>query len=634
MQYGVCGVPHVAACAAQAAFDFAEWSVGALLKPREPQHEFLAALEEVRAAKLPYPVLNCFVPGDLKITGPHVNDSELRKYVTTAFERAELARVEVIVFGSGGARRIPEGFDPKDAHDQLVRFCSMLAPIAWRHGVTVVVEPLNRQECNVLTTVKECAALVREVAQPGLRLLVDAYHLLRDNDSHEDIVAHGDLLAHVHIATVPNRLAPGAEPCDFAPFFAALAKAGYNGRVSIEGTIPDAEKDLTTALSLMSRLTIRALQCKVDARQTVGEKPRRDPPLNRPQTVGLQIERQPDFDQFLKILKRQGKPDHLPFYEHVANPAFISRRLGLDITALRGKKEYWHRFTDFWLSLGFDCIPLEIPFSFGKIEKRRPAGLPNYHSEADACIFSMADFERFPWPDVERPINFEPFEIVAEYMPAGVKIAGGVGTGPYENATLRLLGVMGLSFALADQPELVTAVFDRLKALYVSANRQLAAMEAVGACRQGDDLGFKTATFLPPDTLRRYVFPIYREMVNAAHAQGKPFILHSCGYLQDVYEDLIACGIDAKHSFEDQILPVWEFQKRYGDRITPLGGLDVDVVCRSSEQDLRAYTRKVIEKCLEDGRHWALGTGNSLPEYMPVENYLITLDEAIRVTGG
>ena len=101
------------------------------------------------------------------------------------------------MFGSGGARRIPEGFDPKDAHDQLVRFCSMLAPIAWRHGVTVVVEPLNRQECNVLTTVKECAALVREVAQPGLRLLVDAYHLLRDNDSCDDIATHGDLLAHV-----------------------------------------------------------------------------------------------------------------------------------------------------------------------------------------------------------------------------------------------------------------------------------------------------------------------------------------------------------------------------------------------------------------------------------------------------
>jgi sugar phosphate isomerase/epimerase len=255
MQYGVCCAPPLAASAMQAGFDFLEWSVGGFLKPREPRHAFLAALEEVHAVKLLYPVLNCFVPGDLKVTGPHVNAFELQKYVATTFERAEHAGVKVIVFGSGDARRIPEGFDHKDARDQIIRFCSMLAPIAWRHGVTVVVEPLNSKECNVLTTIKECAALVREVAQPGLRLLVDSYHLYRENDSCEDIVTHGDLLAHVHIATEKNRFAPGAEPCDFTSFFAALSKAGYNGRVSIEGKITDPETDLTGAISLMRRLT-------------------------------------------------------------------------------------------------------------------------------------------------------------------------------------------------------------------------------------------------------------------------------------------------------------------------------------------------------------------------------------------
>ena len=254
MQFGVCCDPAMTGCAATAGYDFAEWSVGALLKPREPQGAFLAALEAVRGAKLPFPVVNCFVPADLKITGPDVDRSELLKYVATAFERAELAGVETIVFGSGGARRIPEGFSSEAAHDQLVWFGSMVAPVARRHGVTVVVEPLNSMECNVLTTVRECAALVREVDHPGLRLLVDAYHLLRDNDSCEDIVANGDLFAHVHIATVANRLAPGAEPCDFVPFFNALTRAGYNGRVSIEATIQSPEKDLPEAITLMRGL--------------------------------------------------------------------------------------------------------------------------------------------------------------------------------------------------------------------------------------------------------------------------------------------------------------------------------------------------------------------------------------------
>jgi uroporphyrinogen decarboxylase len=121
-------------------------------------------------------------------------------------------------------------------------------------------------------------------------------------------------------------------------------------------------------------------------------------------------------------------------------------------------------------------------------------------------------------------------------------------------------------------------------------------------------------------------------MVAEAHANGKPFILHSCGNLAEVYEDILACGIDAKHSFEDTILPVDQFKRQYGQRVTPLGGLDVDVICRSSEADLRRYARRMIEACFADG-YWALGTGNSLTNYMPVENYLTILDEGLKVAG-
>lgn len=251
MQFGVCGDVALAEVAAKASYDFAEWSVGALLKPREPESAFLEMRHLAATAKLPYPVVNCFVPGDLKITGPDVDFSGLQKYVQTTLRRAEEAGVRLIVFGSGGARKIPEGFGREDAHSQILAFCAMAAGMARQHGVTIVVEPLNRSECNVLNTVAEGAAVVREVDNPALRLLVDAYHLLRDGDSIEDVVAHGDLLAHVHIATIPNRLPPGAEACDFSPFFRALDRAGYQGRVSIEGKFPAPETDLPRALAVM-----------------------------------------------------------------------------------------------------------------------------------------------------------------------------------------------------------------------------------------------------------------------------------------------------------------------------------------------------------------------------------------------
>jgi uroporphyrinogen decarboxylase len=243
-------------------------------------------------------------------------------------------------------------------------------------------------------------------------------------------------------------------------------------------------------------------------------------------------------------------------------------------------------------------------------------------------IRNLRDYEKYPWPDEADPLEFEHFEKVAKLLPDGAKIVGGVCMGPYEWAS-QMMGVVGLSYALADAPELVELVFQRLGRLHHSAVRQLATMDAIGALRQGDDLGFKTATFLSPELLRRHVFPTYRRMAEEAHKQDKPFILHSCGNLAEVYDDLIEyCKIDAKHSFEDTILPVAEFKKLYGDRITPLGGLDVDVICRAGEADLRAHTRRMIDECFDDG-HWALGTGNSLTDYMPVESYLAVLEEGL-----
>ena len=270
MQFGVCGDPALAAIAARASYDFAEWSVGPLLNPRGSEDAFRAALGETRVAGIPYRVVNGFVPEDLKITGPEACSSELEKYVTVTCRRAEQADIEVIVFGSGSARQFPEGFDAQVAREQLVSFGRMAAEIAGCHGIVIAVEPLNRLECNILTTLSECAALVREVAHPALRLLTDSFHLMREGDSYRDIVANADLLSHVHIATGETRAAPGVEPCDFEPFFAALAEAGYDGRISIETRIADPEKELPAALSLMRRLTemtADALQARTRGRQ-------------------------------------------------------------------------------------------------------------------------------------------------------------------------------------------------------------------------------------------------------------------------------------------------------------------------------------------------------------------------------
>ncbi len=340
------------------------------------------------------------------------------------------------------------------------------------------------------------------------------------------------------------------------------------------------------------------------------------------------LRREPDFEQFLKVLWRSGRPDRLPFYEHIASPGFIARRTGTCFDRMGADHpDYWRVYVDFWLGMGYDCVPMEIALNCPL--PQQSAGLSE-GSEARIVIRTLEDYENYPWPDETAPIDFRHFGTVAHLLPDGARIVGGVCAGPYE-WTSRMMGTMGLAYALADNPELVELVFERIGSLHRSAVRQLASMDAIGALRQGDDLGFKTSTFLSPSLLRHYVFPIYKDMAAAAHAAGKPFILHSCGNLDEVYEDLIeGCKIDAKHSFEDAILPVADFKRRYGHRVTALGGLDVDVICRGTEDQVRAYARRNIEECFSDG-YWALGTGNSLTDYMPVDNYIAVLEEGMAV---
>ena len=254
IRYGVCGGPDMAAAAAAAGYDYIEWTVGGLLAPRESDEVFAERLERVRAAPLPCSVVNCFVPADLKITGDAVDEEALSRFVATVCQRAKTAGVEQIVFGSGGSRSIPDDFDPSIGHAQLLSFGSMVGEAAREADVVIVLEPLNVTECNVLTTVGECAEFVARVDHPNFRLLVDAYHLLHDGDALEDIVAAAEWLAHVHIATMPSRLAPAAEPCDLDPFFKALADAGYAGRVSIEAHLSDPEQELAPAIAAMKAL--------------------------------------------------------------------------------------------------------------------------------------------------------------------------------------------------------------------------------------------------------------------------------------------------------------------------------------------------------------------------------------------
>ncbi len=237
MKFGICGGPDTFA-ARPDGLDYLECTVGHML-PREDDAAFADAFAKLQDACAPLLAANCFLPGDLKSTGPDVDCDALDAYVAAAFARAEKVGIKRIVFGSGGSRQVPDGFDKEEAFAQLVAHCKRFGDIAAKHDIVIVIEPLQVAECNIINTVREGAKLAKAADHANVKVLADFYHMACDGEGPDAIREAGPLLQHVHVAEKEKRTAPGMEGDDLRPFLKALKDIGYDGMVSIEAGFGD-----------------------------------------------------------------------------------------------------------------------------------------------------------------------------------------------------------------------------------------------------------------------------------------------------------------------------------------------------------------------------------------------------------
>lgn len=253
MKIGCC-VPHdQVAAARQAGFAFAELSVARSLCPLEDGAWWRARRAEIEAGGLPILATNVFFPGEWRLTGPAVDAAATRRYAETAVQRAAELGVRVMVLGSGGARRVPDGYPREAAAGQLAALLATIGDIAAPHGITIALEPLRKAETNLVHTVAEAVEIVRPLAHPHVAALADLYHIEEEGEPLDDILAAGRLLAHVHVADT-GRLAPGTGQYDYPGFFARLRQVGYQGGVSVECKWQDFAREAPAARAFLERM--------------------------------------------------------------------------------------------------------------------------------------------------------------------------------------------------------------------------------------------------------------------------------------------------------------------------------------------------------------------------------------------
>ncbi len=344
----------------------------------------------------------------------------------------------------------------------------------------------------------------------------------------------------------------------------------------------------------------------------------------------------PDYRNIVMAAKNQ-TPARLPLYEHIISEKVMEEILERPFADLYGgdeqdRLEFFRSYAEFFLKMGYDtvsferCIGPAMPGS-GALGEHKPG-----------VIATREDFERYPWeniPDWYFEKYGRDFELLRETMPPGMKAIGGPGNGVFE-LVQDVVGYQELCYIRVDDPELYADLFSRvgdmMLAIWDRFMRKYGDIYAV--CRFGDDLGFRTSTLLPPADIRTHILPQYKRIVSLVHSYGKPFLFHCCGNIFEIMDDIITVAeIDAKHSNEDAIAPFRVWLERYGDRIGNFGGVDMDVICQSDEESIRDYVNDLLGYAAHGWGGVAIGTGNSVPDYVPACGYLAMIETVRKFRG-
>jgi uroporphyrinogen decarboxylase len=348
--------------------------------------------------------------------------------------------------------------------------------------------------------------------------------------------------------------------------------------------------------------------------------------------------RAPNFERLHKVLMLEGEPDFIPFFELYVDNEVVEVLTKepvtkLDTSKLKGFDRYSQCIVKFYRLFGYDYIPLRISPDFprenilltqdtAELSRKKRQWL----NENNGTIKIWEDIGRYPWPNKEQLAESHLLRLrsLIKHLPSGMKVIPYT-SGVFENVT-RLLGTSPFLRMIFDRPKMIQEVFKRVGTTISYYLHVIAEVKKVGAILYNDDMGYTNGPFMSPNMFRQYVFPWQKRCADNVHHCDKPFILHACGNIGVIMQDLIKyVGIDAKHSYQDSNYPITEYKRIYSNQIALLGGVDVDKLTRLEKTSFKQYVRNLILQCAPGGGY-ALGSGNTVANYVSLKNYLTMLE--------
>lgn len=348
-----------------------------------------------------------------------------------------------------------------------------------------------------------------------------------------------------------------------------------------------------------------------------------------------------DFERVRRAMFRQGEGDRVPLFELSVHLSIKSKILGRPIKSVPDE-------IDFWRIAGYDFVPMRagvrsiVRGLHPSIKEWRHTALTRERGESrggwvnaeSGLVRTREEFEKMPWPRPRDLGGYNDYASMEDYLaemkrflPADMKLIpqlGYVFMGAWQ-----LMGLENFGLSLADDPGFVKAVIDRIGESQMGVLDILLGHDTVGAVWMPDDLCYNAGPVVSPNVYRQWVYPWYSKMIERCHGAGIPVGLHSDGDLTRILSDLVDCGFDAIHPFEPPLNDIVAIKKAWGHRIAVAGNIDLKTTLSAGTPE--AVKEEVRDRIatLAPGGGWLLGSSNSIPDFIPVENYLAMISTGL-----
>lgn len=353
----------------------------------------------------------------------------------------------------------------------------------------------------------------------------------------------------------------------------------------------------------------------------------------------------PDFGRLRKAVLLQGEPDRVPLVEAGIEREIKEAFLGRPVLTLADEVE-------FWATAGYDYVPITVGLrrmfwpGFATTESsarlqgeltrtvRARYGVSGgdrdraWAQEGRGVIATKADLEAFPWPSVDELVDEPTFAELERLMPPGMKAIAYVGY--IYTPVWWLMGFEGFTAALADDPDLVTRLFEKVGSIQWQVLERLVRIPSIGAIWHPDDIAYSEGLIVSPRLLRQRLFPWYKRMGQLCREHGLLYLFHTDGNVAEVMEDIVDCGFNALHPIEPKAMDIVDVKRRYGHRLCLIGNIDLSyTLTRGTPEEVDAEVRERIRQ-LAPGGGYCVSSSNSVTEYVPFANYQAMREAVLR----